>query len=313
MTIARYKDTQQPEWDEFIQSAKNSHFFFLRHYMDYHRDRFTDHSLMVYDEKDRLLTVLPANEADGQLFSHGGLTYGGFITDERMRTAMMLDVFEHMLAYLKEQTISSVIYKPLPYIFHTLPAQEDHYALFRLGAQLFRRDLNTVIIPSADVPFQDRRHRSRKKAQKAGAVVTPSSDYPAFWSILTENLKTAHDLAPAHTVDEMILLQSRFPDQIKLFAVFVEEEMVAGTVIYENPLVTHAQYIGSSDLGQAISALDLLFWQLITQAYYDKPYFSFGVSTESGGHHLNKGLAEFKEGFGGRTILHDFYELPVKA
>ena len=311
MNIIRYQDIHQSLWDTFITSSKNGHFFFLRDYMDYHRDRFQDHSLMVYDRKDRLVAVLPANQTENQLVSHGGLTYGGFITDEYMKTALMLDIFEDLLAYLCDKGISSVIYKPLPYIFHRLPAEEDHYALFRFGAQLFRRDLNTVVIPSANIPFQERRTRIRKKARKSGAETRPSTDFQSFWVILSENLRTVHNLAPAHSLDEILLLHGRFPEHIKLFGVFLEETMVAGTVIYENPTVTHTQYIGSSDLGQSVGALDLLFWSLLTQEYSETPYFSFGVSTESGGHHLNTGLTNFKEGFGGRAILHDFFELPV--
>ncbi len=48
--------------------------------MDYHSDRFNDHSL-VFTRKNRLIGLLPANIKDEALYSHGGLTFGGIISD----------------------------------------------------------------------------------------------------------------------------------------------------------------------------------------------------------------------------------------
>ena len=46
--------------------------------MEYHADRFTDYSLLVYDG-NKLLALLPANRSGDVLYSHAGLTYGGVI------------------------------------------------------------------------------------------------------------------------------------------------------------------------------------------------------------------------------------------
>ena len=44
-----------------MKVSKNGTFLFLRAYMDYHSDRFHDHSLMFHNEKGKLIAVLPAN------------------------------------------------------------------------------------------------------------------------------------------------------------------------------------------------------------------------------------------------------------
>jgi len=90
---------------------------------------------------------------------------------------------------------------------------------------------------------------------------------------------------------------------------FLHDELIAGTVIYESANVAHAQYIAVSELGRSCGALDLLFHYLLTQEYKEKKYFDFGISTESDGQHLNTGLIEFKEGFGGRSVTHDSYKI----
>ncbi len=61
ISICRYTLNKQTEWDDFVKVSKNGTFLFLRAYMDYHSDRFQDHSLMFYNEKNKLIAVLPAN------------------------------------------------------------------------------------------------------------------------------------------------------------------------------------------------------------------------------------------------------------
>src|SRR5436189_6486327 len=101
--VARYTDANQAHWDAFVAGSKNGTFLFFRNYMDYHRDRFVDHSLLIWNDKGRLIALLPASKQGDMLISHGGLTYGGFVTNERMNASLMLEVFEHTLVNLRQQ------------------------------------------------------------------------------------------------------------------------------------------------------------------------------------------------------------------
>ena len=49
--------------------------------MDYHSEKFSDYSLLIY-KGEKLIALLPANLINDQLFSHSGLSYGGFICYE---------------------------------------------------------------------------------------------------------------------------------------------------------------------------------------------------------------------------------------
>src|ERR1051325_5080336 len=119
-------------------------FLFDRNYMDYHSDRFTDHSFMFFDE-DKLLAVMPANVTGKAVTSHGGLTFGGIVSDGKMKTTVMLEVFAALKQYLQKRGVVELIYKAVPHIYHQLPAEEDLYALFIIGAQLVRRDVSSTI------------------------------------------------------------------------------------------------------------------------------------------------------------------------
>ncbi|MEM2995168.1 MAG: GNAT family N-acetyltransferase, partial [Candidatus Bathyarchaeia archaeon] len=83
--IVKYNEKHRMAWDDFIKNSKNGVFLFYRDYMEYHADRFTDFSLMFFDN-NRLIAVMPANVKDDILFSHGGLTFGGIVTDRKMKT-----------------------------------------------------------------------------------------------------------------------------------------------------------------------------------------------------------------------------------
>src|ERR1035437_4874569 len=96
-SVKRYSDIDKAEWDRFVNTATNATFLFLRDYMDYHRSRFTDHSLMIFDGR-KLAALLPANiTADGTLISHEGLTYGGLVVS---RAATLCNVLACLRAAL---------------------------------------------------------------------------------------------------------------------------------------------------------------------------------------------------------------------
>ena len=312
LRVDLYADHQKAVWDDFVRRSNNGTFLFFRDYMDYHRDRFVDHSLLISLGDDGPLSLLPAHRVDDTLVSHGGLTYGGFITDDRMGSVLMLDVFESVVAFSRAHGIRRLVYKTIPYIYHRLPAEEDRYALLRFGAALVRRDVLTVMRPSERVRLQERRVRGIRKAETRGVRVEPCEDYEGFWQILEWNLWTVHQAKPVHSVTEICRLHAKFPENIKLYAAFLDSALIAGTIIYESQTVAHAQYIASSELGRSSRALDLVFSHLLGDVYRGKDYFDFGSSTKNEGRDLNVGLVEFKEGFGARAVMHDVYELRIE-
>jgi hypothetical protein len=277
--------------------------------MDYHRDRFQDYSLLIRDEKGKLQALLPANRHDNTVSSHGGLTYGGFIINSSMKAANLLEIFDNTLTYLRQNEFVNFIYKTVPYIYHQVPAEEDRYALFLCNATMVRRGLLTVVSKDYTVPFQERRWRGVQKALKNNLEVRCTNDFETFWEILTTNLKLTYNTSPVHSLKEICLLHSRFPNNIKLYGCYQDNTMVSGVVIYESSKVAHVQYIAASPKGKELSSLDLVFHELLNSVYKSKPFFDFGTSDEKNGYYLNRGLLEHKEGFGARMMVHDHYQI----
>jgi hypothetical protein len=313
LKISTYTPDQKSAWDAFVERSKNGVFLFRRDYMEYHADRFDDFSLLFHDDSGTLLGLLPASIRDGVVTSHAGLTFGGVVTDERMKSAIMLELFEALGTALRERGVGKLVYKAVPHIYHRLPAEEDLYALFRCGARLFRRDISSTLDMSARLPFSKGRKWSVKQALKAGLSVEESQEFRAFMRMEEELLAGKYGAKPTHTGAELELLASRFPGEIKLFGAFVGSEMLAGVVIYGYGRVAHAQYISATDEGKRTGALDLILDHLINERYGGTRWFDFGISTERDGHYLNAGLIENKQSFGGRAVVQDFYEWELVA
>jgi hypothetical protein len=310
LVVGSYEQSLQQVWDTFVRASKNGTFLFLRDYMDYHRDRFSDHSLLVMDGS-KLVALLPANRSDDDIHSHQGLTYGGLLTADSMTTPLMLDVFAAVLRHLREAGARRLFYKTTPTIYHRLPAEEDRYALFLADAALCRRDVLSVVPQGRPVTVQGRRRRGAAKAGRLGVTVGRSDDWAGYWALLADNLMSRHHVTPVHSLAEMEQFQAHFPNNIHLHLAHRENEILAGVVIYESAMVAHVQYVASSQNGRDIGALDRLFFFLLNGAYAEKPFFDFGISNEEQGRVLNRGLIEEKEGFGARAVVHDFYELEL--
>lgn len=309
MRVERFIPERKEIWDQFIRDSKNGIFLFFRDYMEYHAERFIDHCLLFFDEKNNLSAVFPASLHDQTLISHGGLTFGGVVTDQRMTTTKMLQVFDALDAHVFSHGISKLVYKAIPHIYHRHPAEEDLYALFRMGARTIKREVTSTIDMMARLAFSKGRKCSISKARKACIEVRENSDFATFMKIEEDVLREKYDASPVHTAEEMSLLASRFPRNIRLFSAFRDSKMCAGVIIYVGNRVAHTQYMASNEVGRDCGALDMIVNVLINDVFREMRYFDFGISTEQGGTYLNKGLVAQKEMFGARAIIHETFEV----
>lgn len=308
--LERYTPSAKADWDRAVMQSRNGDFLFMRDYMDYHQARFRDYSFLIR-RNGRIEGVLPGN-IDGKVwYSHQGLSFGGILISSKVHSADVLELFDCLEKALYTDGIEKVVYKPIPWIYPGIPAQEDLYALFLRSSRLKERRLSSSIDCSNRLAFSESRKGGIRKARRCNIQIVESNEYlPAFWRILEENLRQKYQSVPVHSLDEIMLLARRFPENIRLFTAHEEEEVVGGCLFYLFRNVVHCQYISASVKGKADGALDLLFQQAV-ERYQRFRFFDFGTSTENGGRVLNKALIFQKEGFGGRGIAYDVYEFDI--
>ncbi|MAB56740.1 MAG: GNAT family N-acetyltransferase [Aequorivita sp.] len=292
-----------------METSKNATFLFQRDFMEYHADRFTDHSLLAL-KKGKPVALLPANIADNTLYSHQGLTYGGLILHKKVKLKEVAAIFSSVLQFLNEKGIETLQIKMLPKIYNRLPADELDYLLFIASAERVRADVLSVIDNKNPLRIATNRLEGVKKAQKQGLRIVEENDFKGFWEkILTPNLALRHQALPVHSLGEITDLASKFPINIVQFNVYKDNEIVGGATIFETEAVAHVQYISANEDKQQLGTLDFLFEYLITERFRNKRYFDFGTSNENHGKNINEGLLYWKECFGARSIVQSFYEV----
>jgi hypothetical protein len=307
--ISRFSVESGPEWDAFVRKARNGHFFFERGFMEYHADRFDDHSLLFRNDQG-LRAVLPANRVGDTLYSHQGLTFGGLVID-RARGAEVIGLLQQGIDFLAKEGFKRLIYKALPTFYHRQPAEDDRYALHRMGARLVRRELSSVIDLAAPFTFSGGKNDNLRRARKAGLLFEEIGDPGPVIELVSAVLADRHGATATHTPEELRLLAGRFPENIRTFVARRDGRLLAGAVVFLNGHVVHTQYLANSEEGLSCGALDFVVASLIRNVFADRRWFSFGISTENGGQDLNTGLLAYKEGFGGHGVTHDMVELEL--
>ena len=312
ITIEKYTAALQQEWDRLVTDSRNATFLLQRGYMDYHSERFADFSLIARDERGRILAALPANREGDVIVSHRGLTFGGWILPARRCDALnMLEIWDAMFPFLRENGIKQIIYKPIPHIYHTAPAEEDLYAIFRAGGRLTATLVSSVVDLRNPLPFGRRMKEIARKVMKSEIIFSESDCWSEYWDVLKQMLATRYNTLPVHTLDEINLLRKRFPNEIKLYTATLNGEIIAGAVLYITPRAVHLQYSAASARGKELSAVTGLYQWFIDRFKDKADWFDFGTSNEQGGHYVNEGLLRQKCNCGARAIVYNTFTIDV--
>ena len=310
-SIKTYNDSYKVDWNNFVDISKNSTFLFKREFMDYHAEKFEDYSLLIFYNSD-LIALFPCNIRDGEVYSHEGLSYGGVIVKSEIKFLKYLELFTHLLNYFDEKSIKTLYIKQIPSIYNSNFNGELDYLSFVTGAKIYRRDIISVIDMQNENKISKDRIQGYKRGVKNKLEIKETDDLDDFWnSILIPTLLNRHYVNPVHSLHDIKKLKKVFNNNIKQFNVYHEDQLVAGTTIFLTKNVAHVQYIGSNSEKNSLGSLDFLFYNLITEYLSDFKYFDFGNSHEQQGMKINKGLNYWKEGYGARSLTHDFYEINI--
>lgn len=308
-TLLRYHSNDKSKWDRLIRNSKNGLFFFQRDFMDYHQNRFLDHSLMFLKGEEPV-AVFPATEKNKIITSHDGLTFGSLIITKKIKQIEVIQMFSQIIDYYKSQGMTEIIYKNIPYIFSEYPSQEDIYALYVHQAELFASSVSSVINIKKQIGFNQNKRRLLKKAEKNKVNFVEKNNFSEYWDLLSDVLKK-YNSKPTHTLEEICRLKQNFPSNIRLFEARLAGKLLAGTLIFDFGNTVHTQYLAISEEGKKLGALDFVNHHLINDVFSEREYFSLGISTENNGSFLNEGLILQKENMGARAVTLDVYRMKI--
>lgn len=312
MRIEVYNHTYKKQWDDFVKKSKNGTFLFFRDFIEYHGEKFKEYSLMFFIE-DELVALMPGHIENKVFYTHKGLTYGGLVMSITITAEVVLKIFEYLIFTFKQQGIEKIIYKAVPHIYHSYPAEEDLYALFRFGAAVTERNISSAIQLPKSIEYSRTRKSGIKKSISENVSVEYSSNFEDFWKILETNLQTKYNSTPVHTKEEIVYLKDKFPKNIHLYVAKDNDGLVqGGCLLFETDKLVHVQYSSATAKGKSIGVMDCLI-DFVINIYTQKgkTYFDYGTSNENNGLYLNEKLIYQKEGFGARGIIYDIYVVKI--
>ena len=308
-SVQKYQESDYEKWNAFIAQAKNATFLFHRDFMEYHKDRFEDYSLIVLND-EKWVAVLPANVVDNQVFSHEGLTYGGLVCLEDVKVELIETVFESILAFFKENKMNNFILKPILDFYQSRVSNELNYFLFQNKASLMKRSMNLVIDYSKPLRISKSKLKHYRRVSKLGISIEEAVDFNLFWNqILIPRLEEKYQTKPVHSLEEINQLKTSFPENIKQFNAYYEGEIVAGITLFISKKVVKSQYGATSLKGESVRVLDFLFIKLINEYSSEYSFFDMGIVDD--GDFYNKGLLKQKEELGCSVYLQDVFKIEL--
>ena len=308
-SVQKYHENDYEKWNAFIAQAKNATFLFHRDFMEYHKDRFEDYSLIVLND-EKWEAVLPANVVDNQVFSHQGLTFGGLVCLEDVKVELIETVFESILAFFKENKMNNFILKPILDFYQSRVSNELNYFLFQNKASLMKRSMNLVIDYSKPLRISKSKLKHYRRVSKLGISIEEAVDFNLFWNqILIPRLEEKYQTKPVHSLEEINQLKTSFPENIKQFNAYYEGEIVAGITLFISKKVVKSQYGATSLKGESVRVLDFLFIKLINEYSSEYSFFDMGIVDD--GDFYNKGLLKQKEELGCSVYLQDVFKIEL--
>ncbi|MEM9678792.1 MAG: GNAT family N-acetyltransferase [Bacteroidota bacterium] len=281
--------------------------------MEYHSDRFKDMSLLIFKDEE-LVGILPANKVENVVYSHQGLTYGGPILSDNLSLSEIENILNTLNHYLKSENISTLKLKGLPKFYGNDQYHKLAEYLQKSADEIYRSDKVLAIDYSQPFTIHKTKLKHYRKNQDKEFVIREVDDLSTFWNVvLIPRLQEKHKVKPVHTLEEIMLLKSRFPDNIRQFNIYLEDEVLAGITIFDKGKVVKSQYGATTQRGEKERALEFLFLELIYK-YKDegKHFFSMGTVTEDNELGYNKGLLKQKEELGCTEYSQDFYSFRIK-
>ncbi len=303
-TITKYTDAHRSIWNAFIDRSVNGCFLHRREFMEYHQDRFSDHSLMFFKD-DQLVACLPAHVANDVCYSHRGLTFASVIAPAK--TDCLSSLLQLLEQYALQQQWCAIELKLPPETFH--PDEQLHkYALSQAGYKC--NNSLTDLVVNFKEPWRpsSKKTAGYRNGNFAAIQLKSTNDLEQFWNtILIPQLQARHNTKPVHTLEEITGLKSNFTEQIQLQVAFYKGQLVAGLLSFHFDHWTKIQYAVANQQGFQCKAMEYLYLETIKGAReLGKTGVDLGTVNNPDGT-INKGLKRFKIECGARPVPQDTF------
>ena len=321
--IRPFRKEDEEIWDRFVQEGSiNGTFLQEWRFLNYHpHARFYDCSLMIF-YKEQLSAVIPACETEDEgkktFFSHKGSTYGGPVLSKKIYNASeIMELINELECFLRGQGFEKCVLKPTMSLLCSEGMDLLEYCLCSQGYHEYKElelyidyeKFHKDVMPN----LSHMKQRIVKKCIKEGIQVkelVSNAEIDDFHTMLSQNLEK-FGTKPIHTTEELLNLKNqRLPEEIAFFGAYLNEKLVAGTMVFHffRSRCAHTQYLAADLTFNQLSPLSYIYYDM-ARRYQDLGYryLSWGITSEHLGTQLNMGLTRNKESFGSVYMINHIY------
>lgn len=323
LNFSFYQAENEKEWDNFVENkSRNGTFLQTRKFINYHpHGRFKDCSVCVRKGNELSAVILACeieDEGNKIFYAHKGSTFGGITIAQNIYTASLVnELIEGIEKFLSENGFQKIYLKMVPNVYQKKGSDLLDYFLYKKGYCCYN-ELNYYMImenykEEVTAPFTSGKRRDYRYSLKHGfsfKKLETRDEIALYYQVLLMNLKKLQ-LPIIHSLDDLYNLKfNRFDDKIEFYGVFLNHELIAGSMLfYFGSDIVHTQYLSSNENYLNLFPMDFLIYKLIeTAVKKNMRIFTFGICTEDQGRYLNFGLSRFKEGFGTEFCINRSYE-----
>lgn len=310
LTLVPYSDIHKSVWDTVVDASINGTFIHKRDFIGYHGVRFNEASLIFFLDS-LAVAVFPAETYAHRVFSHRGLTYGGWVITKNLAQKHLAEIVGGTFRYFGSLGYQSLEVRMVP----SFLCMESQEGLLGLISAHLPRVTQMRMYYATPLPFEikDRgRKWGKRKALSNGVSIRESNDFSRFWAeVLKPHLMEKFGNHPVHSSEEICGLRADFQENIKLLVAYKGDQMIAGAVLFLTNLAVHTQYIASTRLGREKRALDLLFATIIENYGAEMRFLSLGTSLDAKSGAPIEGLINWKRSLGAYEIAVPDFEFII--
>lgn len=326
LIVQYYEPSMEEKWDDFVlNKSMNGTFLQTRKFINYHpQDRFIDRSLCILKGSELVAVILACeviDEGKRTFFAHKGTTFGGITLCNKIYSASSInELMEEVHNFLIAEGFEKIYLKMVPDAYQKENANLLDYFLYKNGYTCYNelnyymhldRYREDVLAQFSSSKRRDYRYSLKNDLQFK--LLETKEEIAQFYAVLKLNLAKLN-LHAVHSLEDLYDLKfNRFDDKIQFYGVYLEDKMIAGSMIFVfDGRIFHTQYLSSDEQYLKMFPMDFLIGNLIQTAVdQNMELFSFGICTEDQGRYLNLGLSRFKEGFGTEFCINRSYEKEV--
>ncbi len=305
-------------WDRFVSSgSRNGGIFHEQRFLGYHAPgRFLDRSLLFFNKEKECVAVLPAASlpvSPENVISHPGSTVGGIVYRNRAGMHEVLVLLEKAIHYYSDLGMDSLEFRLAEAIFSWPSHGELPYLLWHRGFTMLPREASQCVSLAEDdnwlVMGRKKNPTDIRAALRKGLQIVEHETADTIYGLLAENLKTRYGKLPTHSLQELNLLKSLYPDRIHFWSAMLNEKVLGVTVIFEvTPRVVYTFYITQDYSEAKLHPMPTLFYHLFDHyRIRGFSWFHFGISSRR--QDIKWGILESKEFWGGRSTFKENWRL----